>query len=138
MRRNFNVLPAAKFSRRFKNLGLVKVEHEMNFLAVLYQVVALVGRSRLGFIERQVLAVAQQISLDIAGGRDFKHRGCGCEDQRAAWIHFDLDDRRLRRRGLGFGFELRTIATRGQERNECNHDESADEKKRRCSLCPPA
>src|SRR4029077_17441052 len=106
MGRNLDVLTAAQLANRLKHLCLIEVEHEVDFLSVLYEVVAFVARARLQLIERQPPPVAQKITLDISRGSDFKRRCRGGQDQRASRIHLYLDHRGLRRSSLRFRFEL--------------------------------
>jgi hypothetical protein len=59
MCRNFNVLAAAELAGGFLDLGLIEVEHEVDFLAGHYGIVTVAGLALLGIIKRQALAITQ-------------------------------------------------------------------------------
>lgn len=100
---NLNTLARTKLADSFEFASLIKCEHEMEGFAGLHEVVAVAGRTGLGFIEGQALISMQQEGLDVSGRLHLKFGGAGCEDDRAAGFDFYLDGGRLERGSFWLG-----------------------------------
>jgi hypothetical protein len=87
---DFDVLSPAQFTHGLEDLGLVEVKNEVNLLAVLEEVVALVGPAGKGFIKGEA-RTPQEKSLDVTGRRNFEGGAGGGQHQWAARLDFNPD-----------------------------------------------